>query len=251
MAVTARLGLDTRLALARLYVVSDGRGGVGEMTAFADAVFAAGADLLEVSDPGLTRAELRPRLEAARSAALEHGRHVVIRDDVDLAADLLADLLLLADDRTPTAGARAALHPWALLGRSCNAPDEIDAALADPSVAFLLVGPGLDHLRHAAEVAPPGARGAKPWFAAGGITAQTLDIVLEAGARRVAVGRAVGDAGEPASVVAAFAGRLRAVWDDDPALQAAVFDAFRPGRLADGAFAVEPDPGPRPDGLTM
>lgn len=250
-AVTARTGLSTRLALARVYVVSDGRADAVDLAAFAGRVFDAGADLLEVRDADLPRRDLLGRLEAARAVALEHDRQVVVHDDAPLAADFLADLLLLADDRTPTSRARAALHRWALLGRSCNSPEEIDAAVADPDVAFLLVGPGLDHIRHAAAVAPPGAPGAKPWFAAGGVTPRTLGIVLEAGARRVAVGSAVAAADDPGEVVAELAGRLRAAWDDDPALQAAVFDAFRPGRLAGRPFSGEPDPGPRPDGLRM
>ena len=249
-AVTARMGLDTRLALARLYVISDGRSDAGDLAAFADEVFAAGADAVEVKDRSLSRADLLGRLGAARASALDHEALVVVHGDVDLAADFLADALLLADDRASAAQARRALHPWALVGRSCNAPAEIDAALADPDVAFLLVGPGLDHIRHAALAAPPGVPGAKPWFAAGGITPQTLEIVLDAGARRVAVGSALTDAAEPGTVATAIADRLRDVWNSDPALERATFDAFKPGRLAGTSFEDHRHR-PRSDGLQL
>jgi thiamine-phosphate pyrophosphorylase len=60
-------------------------------------------------------------------------------------------------------------------------------------------------LRHAAAVA------GRPWFAIGGIDLAHLDEVIEAGARRAVVVRAITEAEDPGAAAAAFAARLRAV----------------------------------------
>jgi thiamine-phosphate pyrophosphorylase len=86
------------------------------------------------------------------------------------------------------------------VGLSTHAPGEIDAADAD----YLGVGPvfetptkagrravGLELVRYAAEHAM------RPWFAIGGIDAGNARDVVVAGARRLAVVRAIGDADDP------------------------------------------------------
>ena len=51
---------------------------------------------------------------------------------------------------------------------------------------------------------------ARPWFAIGGISLGRLDKVVEAGATRVVVVRAITEADDPGAAAAAFAKRLRA-----------------------------------------
>jgi thiamine-phosphate pyrophosphorylase len=51
----------------------------------------------------------------------------------------------------------------------------------------------------------------RPWFAIGGIDLGNLDQVLDAGARRVVVVRAITEAADPGAATAEFAARLRAV----------------------------------------
>jgi thiamine-phosphate pyrophosphorylase len=85
-------------------------------------------------------------------------------------------------------------------GLSTHSPAELAAADAD----YVGVGPvhatptkagrppvGLELVRHAA------AHARVPWFAVGGIDARTIGPVAAAGARRVAVVRAIGDADDP------------------------------------------------------
>jgi thiamine-phosphate pyrophosphorylase len=50
----------------------------------------------------------------------------------------------------------------------------------------------------------------RPWFAIGGIGLEQLDEVLEAGATRVVVVRALTGADDPGAAAVAFAKRLRA-----------------------------------------
>ncbi|PRH78869.1 thiamine phosphate synthase, partial [Streptomyces solincola] len=64
--------------------------------------------------------------------------------------------------------------------------------------------PGLDLVRYAAGLARP-----RPWFAIGGIDAGNLDQVLDAGARRVVVVRALTEADDPAAAAADLAKRIR------------------------------------------
>ena len=54
-----------------------------------------------------------------------------------------------------------------------------------------------DLVRHAARAAPVGDVASTPWFAVGGLDAGNLDQVVEAGARRVVVVRAITEAADP------------------------------------------------------
>jgi thiamine-phosphate pyrophosphorylase len=85
-------------------------------------------------------------------------------------------------------------------GQSTHAPEEIDSAEAD----YIGVGPvhetptkegrpavGLDLVRYAA------AHARQPWFAIGGIDETNVAHVVGAGATRIAVVRAIGDAADP------------------------------------------------------
>ncbi|MDX2784110.1 thiamine phosphate synthase, partial [Streptomyces caniscabiei] len=66
--------------------------------------------------------------------------------------------------------------------------------------------PGLDLVRHTAALATD-----RPWFAIGGIDLGNLDEVVDAGARRVVVVRAITEADDPGAAAAEFTERLRAL----------------------------------------
>lgn len=216
-------GLDERLRTARLFCVTDARLGTGDLPGFAAAVLDAGVDLIQLRDGAASDAEKLAALETLRNA--DRGRGLVsVYADPALAHECGADALQLAKGGPEAAKARSRLSRWARIGRSCYTAADVDAALADDDIHFLTVGPvfsrlpwspelpGLDLVRHAARVAPPSAKGSKPWFAIGGITGDNLDQVLDAGARRVAVGRAITAAGDPAAAARMFGDRLRAAW---------------------------------------
>ena len=101
--------------------------------------------------------------------------------------------------------------PELLVGLSTHAPSEIDAADAD----YIGVGPvhatptkpgrpavGLDLVRYAAEHAE------LPWFAIGGVDPASVDAVVEAGATRIAVVRAITDAADPEAAASALRAAL-------------------------------------------
>lgn len=238
--VTALMGIATRLKLARLLFVTDARPELGALVA---AVVRGGADAVALEDPALSTRDALAALADVRDGVRGRQPLVAYRGAADVAGEFGADALLLADDATDARKARRVVSEWTVVGRSCNTAAEVDAALADPDVHFLLVGPGLDHIRHAAAVAPQDDPASKPWFAAGGITARTLDIVLGAGALRVAVGRGIRDTDDPAATTRAFADRLREAWAADPKLDAVVDAAFGPGpRLGFPPSTTQPGP---------
>ena len=226
------MGLAARLRLARLYLCTDARTERGDLAGFLAAAFAGGVDIAQIRQKGMApQAELEV-LEVARNAAMLHQNIVCVNDSAALAGEFHADMLHLGQADGPSAPARAQLHPWAILGRSTHSEAEIDAALADKDVDYLTVGPvhatslqpayppvGLEPVQHAARVAPVSEIGSKPWFAIGGIGLDTIDAVIEAGARRVCVASAITRASDPQDAAQQLQRRLQAAWNADPAME--------------------------------
>jgi thiamine-phosphate pyrophosphorylase len=244
MTVTALMGLEARLRLARLYLCTDARQRQGDLAEFLAAAFAGGVDLVQIRQKDLSRRAELEALEVARAAAEPHQGLVCVNDSAELAGAFDADLLHLGQTDGSARKARRRLHRWALIGRSTHAPKEMDRAVADDDVDYFCVGPvhatptkpdyrpvGLDLVRYAAKAAPPSDVAAKPWFAIGGINVSTLDDVLEAGAKRICVVRAITEADDPQAAARTLADRLRRAWKSDPAMERYTFAAAAsPGR---------------------
>jgi thiamine-phosphate pyrophosphorylase len=221
--VTVRTSLGSRLRTARLYLCTDAREEQGDLAEFLAAALAGGVDVVQIRQKKMSRAAELAALEVAREAAEPHQTIVCVNDSPSLAGAFSADMLHLGQTDGSARRARRHLHEWARIGRSTHAPDQTDEAISDPDVDYFCVGPvwetptkqgragvGLDLLRLAAEVAPPFAPGAKPWFVTGGVAPDTLDAVLETGARRVVVVRALTEAADPEAVAGELAARLAA-----------------------------------------
>jgi thiamine-phosphate pyrophosphorylase len=112
----------------------------------------------------------------------------------------------IGQDDVSVAHARAVVGPERLIGRSTHTPAQIDAA-NELDVDYIGVGPvhmtptkpgraavGTELVRYAA------AHARVPFFAIGGIDVATVATVAAAGASRVAVVRAIGEATDPALV---------------------------------------------------
>lgn len=202
---------------ARLYLCTDARRRQGDLPEFLDAVLAAGVDIVQLRDKGMEAGEELEHLAVFADACRRHGRLLAVNDRADVAHAAASDVLHLGQGDLPVPAARAILGDGVLIGRSTHAEAEVDAAVAEPGVDYFCTGPcwptptkpgrhapGLDLVRYAASLDRD-----RPWFAIGGIDAGNLDEVLDAGARRVVVVRAVTEADDPAAAAADLARRIR------------------------------------------
>ncbi|WP_342168587.1 thiamine phosphate synthase [Mycobacterium avium subsp. hominissuis] len=214
------------LAAARLYLCTDARRERGDLAEFAAAALAGGVDVIQLRDkgsPGEQRfgpLEARDELAACEilaDAARRHGALFAVNDRADIARAAGADVLHLGQGDLPLEVARAFVGPDVLLGLSSHDRDQMAAAAAGPADYFCVgpcwptptkpgrAAPGLALVRAAAEL-----RTGKPWFAIGGIDAQRLPEVLDAGARRVVVVRAITAADDPAAAARRLSSALAA-----------------------------------------
>ena len=232
------MGLLARLRLARLYLCTDAREREGDLEAFLSAAFTGGVDMVQIRQKGMSRKRELSALEAAREAAAPHQGIVCVNDSADLAGRFQADVLHLGQSDGKAADARRRLHRWALIGRSTHSPRQTDRAIDDPDVDYFCVGPvfatptkpdyepvGLELVRYAARTAPVATIESKPWFAIGGISSSNIDDVIEAGARRVVVVRAITQASDPERAARELRDKLQAAWRADPELERYSFQA--------------------------
>ncbi|MEB3275245.1 MAG: thiamine phosphate synthase [Prochlorothrix sp.] len=146
------------------------------------------------------------RANQLRELCHRYGALFIVNDRVDLALAANADGVHLGQQDVPIALARQILGPNRLVGRSTTNPEELQRALAE-GADYVGVGPvrqtptkpgkaaaGLEYVRHAAAHCPI------PWFAIGGVNPNNVREVMEAGAPRVAVVRAIMEAEQPTLV---------------------------------------------------
>jgi thiamine-phosphate pyrophosphorylase len=202
-----------RLADARLYLCTPSR---PDLADFLEEVLAGGVDVVQLREKGLeARAELA-LCEVVAEAASRHGALWSVNDRADIASVARPDVLHLGQDDLPVAAARGIIGPDVLVGRSCHDEQQVRAAALEPGVDYFCVGPtwptptkpgrpapGLPLTRFAAQHDTT-----RPWFAIGGIDESNLDQVLEAGARRVVVVRALTEAADPRAAATALKARL-------------------------------------------
>lgn len=202
-----------RLAAARLYLCTGDRPDLAE---FADAALAGGVDVIQLREKGIeAKAELAA-LEVLAEACARHGALLAVNDRADVALAAGADVLHLGQDDLPVTWARRIVGDDVVVGRSSHGADETAAAADEPGIDYFCVGPcwptptkpgrpapGLDLVRTVAARRP-----GRAWFAIGGIDLERLGAVLDAGAERVVVVRAITEAEDPRAAAAAFAERL-------------------------------------------
>jgi thiamine-phosphate pyrophosphorylase len=195
-----------RLHTTRLYLVCPAR-----PRAWLEAAVRGGVDIVQLRDKSLDDAGL---VTAAREFQ-GLGIPFILNDRPDLVEACGADGVHVGQDDASPAAARAAVGPERIVGRSTHAPDQAALADADPDVDYLAVGPvhatptkpgrpaaGLHYVAHAASAV------AKPWFAIGGLDAGNLHAVVERGATRIVVVRAITEAADPEAAARALRAAL-------------------------------------------
>jgi len=196
-----------RLAQARLYVVSGARQDRDDLEAFLEGILGAGTDVVQLREKDAEAGDLVRWGEVFREVAARHDALFVLNDRPDVALAIEADGVHLGQNDLPVPFARGLIGPNLLIGLSTH--DAAQLRSAPGGADYMCVAPiretptkpgraatGLGLVREASQ------RERRPWFAIGGIDAETLPEVVGAGARRIVVVRAVTEAAEPAAAVA-------------------------------------------------
>jgi thiamine-phosphate pyrophosphorylase len=201
-------GARAKLAEARLYLVTDARGGGAGLADFLDAALGAGVDIVQLREKELEAKQVLELAAVFRDRCDAHRVPFIVNDRADVALAAGADGVHLGQDDLPLDTARRILGPDAIVGRSTHDAAQFRAALEEEA-DYVVAGPvwetptkpgrpaaGIDLIRFAAA-----AESTRPWFAIGGIGLETIGEVRAAGASRVVVVRAITTAEDPAAAV--------------------------------------------------
>jgi thiamine-phosphate pyrophosphorylase len=205
-----------RLRTARLYFCCDARPQGEDPEPLLRAALSGGVDIVQLREKSLPRREIERAALTFRRLCDTYSALFMVNDDPDLARACNADGVHVGQDDMAASEVREALGPDAIVGLSTHSEGQIAAATTQP-IDYLSVGPvwetptkegrpavGLELISHAA------ANATRPFFAIGGIDPSSAVQVVEAGARRLCVVRAIRNAEDPAATAellrAAFAG---------------------------------------------
>ena len=224
---------------AQLYVCTDARRDRGDFASFVDAAFSGGVDIIQLRDKQIEAAEELELLEVLKDAAERHGKLWAVNDRADIALLSGAPVFHVGQKDLPLAAVRRVLGDTVSVGLSTHSPNQVDAALAAGAARPGTADDGATHLsyfctgplwatptkpgrtavglglveyatRQTAQAASSG-QPALPWFAIGGIDHSNIGQVVDAGATRVVVVRAVTDADDPADAAARLRAQLPAL----------------------------------------
>lgn len=195
-----------RLARCRLYVVTDARQRQGDLASFLEQILDAGVDIIQLREKDAEGGDLLRWAEVFRDATSRHGALFLVNDRADVAVGAYADGVHLGQgDLTPEL-TRRLVGPDLIIGLSTHSEDQFRGASGHAD--YVSIGPVYETPtkpgRPAVElslVAEAARQESRPWFAIGGINAESLSEVTGAGATRIVVVRAVTEAPDPAAAV--------------------------------------------------
>jgi thiamine-phosphate pyrophosphorylase len=184
------------LKLPPVYAITDrAAAGIDDVPEIARRLLAVGVRCLQVREKAAEDRPLLDAVESVASLARASGASVLVNDRVDVARIAGVGVHVGGDD-LPAREARSILGEGALIGVSTHDWDAARSAFADPAADYVAFGPvfgsatktdrpasGLDALARVAAVKT------KPLVAIGGITADRLDGVWDAGADSAAMVR--------------------------------------------------------------
>lgn len=178
-----------------------------------------GSDIIQLRAKGMGEDDVRRMAETILPITNGAGVRLVINDHPGIATRLGAPCVHLGQEDFFDAGHRCVSELGLRgieIGLSTHAPEQCVRAV-EAGADYVAIGPifatgtkpgrkpvTLDYVRWAA------ANVLAPWFAIGGINLETLDSVLEAGARRICVVSAILNAADPAAACGRFLERIEA-----------------------------------------
>jgi thiamine-phosphate pyrophosphorylase len=194
-----------RLARVRLYLITGDWGDEVETARIVEAALKGGANVIQLRKKSMPMREQYRLALALRILTREHEALLIVNDHADLAIAADADGVHLGqEDLPPDAVGALPGFEGRLIGRSTHNLKQARNAMAE-GADYFAVGPvyatptkagrpavGTGLVRDVAEIAD------RPFVAVGGIDHDNAPRVIEAGARAIAVVRAVYDAADPA-----------------------------------------------------
>ncbi len=189
----------------RLYVITGDHRDEVETARIVEAALEGGATIIQLRKKSMPMLEQYRLALALRILTREHEALLIVNDHAELAIAADADGVHLGQDDLPPEVVRALPgFEGRLIGRSTHTLDEAKAAI-DEGVDYIAVGPVYPTPTKAGRaavgtglVSEVAAIVDRPWVAVGGIDHDNAPDVIEAGARAIAVVRAVYDATDPA-----------------------------------------------------
>jgi thiamine-phosphate pyrophosphorylase len=185
-----------RLAEAKLYLVCG-----AQSDRFLYATLTGGVDIVQLRMKGCSEAAVLTQAARFRRACDEHDALFILNDRPDLVRPARADGVHLGQRDVPVAQARKLVGAEKIIGLSTHSQEQVDTA---SEVDYIGVGPvystptkpgrppvGVKLVSYAAR------HSHAPFFAIGGINVTNVNEVGAAGARRIAVVRALTEAEDP------------------------------------------------------
>ncbi|MCA9009525.1 MAG: thiamine phosphate synthase [Planctomycetaceae bacterium] len=184
--------------------------------AVVDAAIRGGTDVLQLREKSLNDRELLSRAQWIADACRESKCLFIVNDRADVAVATNADGVHVGQEEFPLASARAVLRPDQLLGISTHSLEQ--ARLAETQGAdYIGIGPTFRSETKAFSAFPglefvqAVSRSIRiPAYAIGGICAENLSDVRNAGGRRIALTSAVAGTSDPESAAREFKRQLSA-----------------------------------------
>jgi thiamine-phosphate pyrophosphorylase len=212
-----------RLADRRLYLCTPDR---PDLTAFVARCIEGGVDVVQLREKGLEAKPLLRRATLVRNVCADLGVPFILNDRPDLALEVGADGVHVGQDDAPPSLARRILGPFAIVGLSTHAPEELGRSVAEP-VDYISAGPVVETPtkpgRHGTgvEYASLAVRRSdalrRPVFVTGGVTPSTVPELAAAGVRHFVVVRWLTQADDPAAAARALRSAIdRALSPDIP-----------------------------------
>ena len=194
-----------KLENKKLYLVTNSDNFESE-DAFLDAVASAlkgGVDILQLREKTMPANEILSVGKKIKQLCLQYDTTFIVNDRIDIAALLEADGVHLGQDDLDVISAREILGENAIVGISTHAPEQALKAVQD-GADYIGAGPvfatptkqgripvGLEYVKWASENINI------PFFAIGGINEKNVQEVISAGAKRIAVVRAIINSSSP------------------------------------------------------
>jgi thiamine-phosphate pyrophosphorylase len=194
-----------KLAAMRLYLITGDHGGVEATTRIVESALEGGVDVVQLRKKTMPKGEQYVIALALRRLTAMHQALFIVNDHADLAIAADADGVHLGQDDLPPDAVRA-IPGFAgrVIGRSTHTLAQAHGAMRE-GADYFAVGPvhrtptkagrppvGTDLVAEVAAIAD------RPFVAVGGIDRENAPAAIEAGARAIAVVRAIYDDADPA-----------------------------------------------------